>query len=233
MQLCRELLQAGRWAEVLRLAEAASPAGSNRLCILDRHACSRCSLTCSTLLSCTDRPAVVLPVLSCADRLLTGQFDTMTSAPARVVAHIRLPRRRNLGLDLLRAAARGGAGAGALKRCLALAPAEQSMYHVLLHHCRYTGDLRVRCSSTCCVLDPNPPSQQASAKDYVYTVNVCVLSLIVCLSADVAHATRAQLHSLRRLSSCRAACIGVCWCPIMQDRDIDRIMEALAGRAAG
>ncbi len=58
------------------------------------------------------------------------------------------PLRRSLGLDLLRAAARGVAGAEDLKLCLALAPAEQSMYLVLLHHCRHTGTLRVSAPSS-------------------------------------------------------------------------------------
>ncbi len=50
---------------------------------------------------------------------------------------------RSLALDLLRAAARGGADSAALKRCLAVAPPEQAMYLVLLHHHREHGNLRV------------------------------------------------------------------------------------------
>ena len=47
-------------------------------------------------------------------------------------------------MDFLRAAARGRADPAVLKRCLAQAPPEQSMYVVLLHHHRGTGNLRVR-----------------------------------------------------------------------------------------
>ena len=43
-QLCRELLHLGCWAEVLRLAEMGSSGSSSRLRILDRHACSSCSV---------------------------------------------------------------------------------------------------------------------------------------------------------------------------------------------
>ncbi len=50
---------------------------------------------------------------------------------------------RSLALDLLRAAARGGADSSALKRCLSQAPPEQAMYLVLLHNHREQGNLRV------------------------------------------------------------------------------------------
>ena len=53
---------------------------------------------------------------------------------------------RSLALDLLRAAARGGAASAVLKRCLAQAPPEQAMYLVLLHHHREHGNLQVSLS---------------------------------------------------------------------------------------
>ena len=85
----------------------------------------------------------------CTQLVKAGQWptalDTLRRAAAAMpgvqVAH------KYLGLQLLRAAVRSGAGAAALQACVDVAPLQQEMLHLLLHHYRIARNLAVR---ACC-----------------------------------------------------------------------------------
>ena len=77
--------------------------------------------------------------------LNAGQWATVldTLRRAAALSGVELVDSR-LGLSLVRAAVRSGAGEAALQSCLQVAPREQAMHVVLLHHYRATRNLEVR-----------------------------------------------------------------------------------------
>ena len=84
----------------------------------------------------------------CIELVKAGQWATVLDTLRRAAAlpGVQIANKR-LGLNLLRAAVRTGAGNAALLCCLHVAPPQEAMHVVLLHHYRAARNLEV-CTQT-------------------------------------------------------------------------------------